>query len=77
MMRSKSIALVLIVAAVFAVVVALLSYRSNRPVITPEEAYRIHRQQLQGIAEASSRYEGAEKGKYQPPKGFVVPQLDR
>ncbi len=76
-MRSKALALVLVVAAVIAVVLAALSYRSTRPSITPQEAYQIHRQQLQGIAEASSRYEGAGKGKYQPPKGFVKPQLDR
>ncbi|MCL6474581.1 MAG: hypothetical protein K6U75_05960 [Firmicutes bacterium] len=76
-MRSKALALVLIAVTLLAVVIAALSYRATRPAITPQEAYEIHREQLQGIAEASSRYEGAGKGKYQPPKGFVAPQLDR
>lgn len=76
-MRSKVIAIVLVAVALLAVVIAAFSYRATRPAITPQEAYQIHREQLRGIAEASSRYEGAGKGKYQPPKGFVVPQLDR
>ena len=76
-MRSKALAVVLIAVALLAVVIAALSYWATRHAITPQEAYQIHREQLQGIAEASSRYEGAGKGKYQPPKGFVVPQLDR
>lgn len=76
-MRSKALALALVAAAVIAVVLAALSYRATRPAITPQEAYQIHQKQLQGIAEASSRYEGAGKGKYQPPKGFVMPQINR